>query len=99
MDQIAGTSTSGNDEDDGQASATDAVGSLDQGPEWASLPYVYAIGRVEPRFPTLSVEKEFAQSTGKAATTGLTDRQALHAVLSNRQNRHLLRQLCWVLSV
>src|SRR5262245_28529364 len=57
--------------------------------------YVYAIGRVEPRFPRLEVEKEFAQATGRADTAGLTDRQALHAVLSERQNRYLVRQLCW----
>ena len=61
--------------------------------------YVYAIGRIEPRFPTLSVEKEFAQATGRAETAGLTDRQALHAVLSQRQNRYLARQLCWVLTI
>ena len=32
----------------------------------ASMPasYVYAIGRIEARFPRLSVEKEFAQATG-----------------------------------
>ena len=44
--------------------------------------YVYALGRVEPRFPSLAVEKEFAQATGRAETAGLTDRQALQAVLS-----------------
>jgi hypothetical protein len=39
--------------------------------------YVYALGRIEPRFPRLSVEKEYAQATGRAETAGLTDRQAL----------------------
>lgn len=49
----------------------------------ASMPasYVYAIGRIEPRFPRLSVEKEFAQATGRAETVNLTDRQALQRVL------------------
>ena len=47
--------------------------------------YVYALGRIEPRFPRLAVEKEFAQATGRAPTAGLTDRQALHAVLSHRR--------------
>jgi len=61
--------------------------------------YVYALGRVEARFPSLAVEKEFAQATGRADTAGLTDRQALHEVLSERSNRYLVRQLCWVLSV
>ena len=61
--------------------------------------YVYALGRVEPRFPSLAVEKELAQATGRAETTGLTDRQALHAVLSQRSNRYLARQLCYVLTI
>jgi hypothetical protein len=61
--------------------------------------YTYAIGRIEPRFPTLSVEKEFAQATGRAETAGLSDRGALHAVLSQRENRYLARQLCWVLTI
>src|SRR5947209_2027492 len=61
--------------------------------------YVYALGRVTPRFPSLAVEKEFAQTTGRAETTGLTDRQALQSVLSQRSNRYLARQLCWVLEI
>ncbi|MGA7414498.1 MAG: hypothetical protein WBW33_28775 [Bryobacteraceae bacterium] len=61
--------------------------------------FVYAVGRIEPRFPRLSVEKEFAQATGRAETTGLTDRQVLHQVLSQRHNRYLARQLCWVLTI
>jgi hypothetical protein len=61
--------------------------------------YVFAIGHIEPRFPRLSVEKEFAQATGRAATEGLSDRQALQAVLSERNNRYLAKQLCWVLTV
>ena len=64
-----------------------------------TLEYVYAIGRIVPRFPTLSAEKEFAQATGRAETAGLTDRQALHALLSERHNRYLVRQLCWVLTI
>ena len=60
---------------------------------------VYAIGRIEPRFPRVSVEKEFAQATGRAETSGLTDRQAVQKVLSQRQNRYLARQLCWVMTI
>jgi hypothetical protein len=62
-------------------------------------PYVYALGRIEPRFPSLAVEKEFVQATGRAETVGLTDRQALQEVLSERSNRYLARMLCWVLTV
>ena len=59
--------------------------------------YVYSLGKIEPRFPRLSVEKEFAQATGRAETVNLTDRQALQQVL--QQNRYLVRQLCWVMTV
>jgi hypothetical protein len=61
--------------------------------------YIYAIGRIEPRFPLLSIEKEFAQVTGRTQTDGLTDRQALHQVLTRRENRYLARQICWVMTV
>ena len=61
--------------------------------------YVYAIGRIEARFPRLSVEKEFAQATGRAETAGQTDQQAFHDVLSKPESRYLARQLCWVLTI
>ena len=46
-------------------------------------PYVYALGRVEPRFPSVGVEKEFAQATGRAQAAGLTDRQAIQELLAD----------------
>jgi len=61
--------------------------------------YVYAIGRVEARFPNLAAEKEFAQATGRTETAGKTDQQTFHSVLSKRENRYLVRQLCWVLTI
>jgi hypothetical protein len=63
------------------------------------MSYVYALGRIEARFPRLSVEKEFAQVAGRAETAGKTDQQVFHAVLSKPENRYLMRQLCWVLSI
>jgi hypothetical protein len=61
--------------------------------------FVYAIGRVEVRFPTLAAEKEYAQATGRADTAGQSDHETLRSVLSERRNRYLLRQLCWVLTI
>lgn len=61
--------------------------------------YVYAIGRIGARFPSLGVEKEFAQATGRAQTAGLTDRETVHAVLSDPSNRYLARQLCWAMTI
>ena len=65
----------------------------------AAPSYVYALGKIEPRFPSPGVEKKFAQATGRSETAGLTDQQALHEVLSQPQNRYLARQLYWVLTI
>ncbi len=82
-----------------QACAT--CGSAPGGGNGAAPPpsWVYAIGSIVPRFPSVSVEKEFAQATGREKTAGLTDRQALFAVLSKPENRYLVRQLCFVFTI
>jgi PatG Domain len=64
-----------------------------------STNYVYAIGKIKWRFPNQSIEKEFAQATGRVETAGLSDRQTVYEVLSGRQNRYLVRQLCWILTI
>ena len=64
-----------------------------------SVSYVYALGQIEFRFPSLAVEKEFAQVIGRAETAGLTDHEALQSVLSDRANRYLVREVCWVFVV
>ena len=64
-----------------------------------STSFVYAVGRIEARFPNLAAEKEFAQAIGRTDTAGKTDQQTFHAVLSQRENRYLVRQLCWVLTI
>lgn len=75
-------------------------GAVESSPNGSGMPtYVYAIGRVEARFPNLSAEKEFAQATGRTETAGKTDQQTFHAVLSKREHRYLVRQLCWVLTI
>ncbi|GAA1497852.1 hypothetical protein [Paeniglutamicibacter kerguelensis] len=62
--------------------------------------FVYAIGQVQPRFPSLGVEKEFAQVAGQRATaTSATDRQIFRETLSDPGNRYLARQLCWVFMI
>ena len=61
--------------------------------------YVFALGRIEPRFTSLAVEKEFAQAKARTDTSRLTDHQVLQAVLAERANRYLARQLCWVLTI
>jgi hypothetical protein len=84
-----------------RAEETDVLRAANPDDATTSSPsYVYAIGRVEPRFPSLAVEKEFAQVVGRAEdTAGLTDRETLQAALSERTNRYLARQLCFVLAI
>jgi len=61
--------------------------------------FVYALGRIQARFPTLAIEKEFAQAAGRAETAGLTNNEVIQSVLAQKQNRYLVRQLCWVFTV
>ena len=65
----------------------------------APLSFVYALGRIEPRIPRLSVEKEFAQALSNKEAAGQTDRHAMQTVLSMPENRYLARQLCWVFTI
>ena len=67
----------------------------------ASTPvaYVYAIGQVEARFASVSMEKEFAQASGRAETAGQTDQQIFYDVLAKPENRYLARKMCWVFMV
>lgn len=65
----------------------------------AAPSYVYALGKIGPRFPSPSVEKEFAQVVGRDDTKGLTDPQVLHKTFSERHNRYLVRKLCWVMTI
>jgi len=65
----------------------------------AAASYVYAIGLIEARFSNLSAEKEFSQVTSRSVNPGKTDRQTLHAVLSQPGNRYLARQICWVFTI
>jgi hypothetical protein len=61
--------------------------------------FVYAIGRVEARFPKQSIEKEYFQAVARVETKGLTDMEVQHKVLSQRVNRYIARQMCWAFCV
>lgn len=61
--------------------------------------FVFALGQIDSRFPSLAVEKEFAQVTGRVDTAGQTERQALQSILADRANRYLARQMCWVFTI
>lgn len=69
------------------------------GPGSMPRSFVYALGRIEARFPSVSVEKEFAQAIGRADTAGQTDQQAFVTALSKREGRYLARHVCWVMTI
>jgi len=58
--------------------------------------FAYSLGRVEPRSPSLSVEKEIAQALGPNQAD---DHERLQRLLADPANRYLVRSLCWVFSV
>lgn len=66
-----------------------------------TYPYVYALGKLEARFPSLAVEKEYKQVVAlyPDETQGKDDDHVRYIVLSKPENRYLARLHCWVLSV
>jgi hypothetical protein len=59
--------------------------------------FVYALGTVTARFPSLSIEKEFLQAWGKNPSQILNISDAdKFEVLSQGQNLYLAREMCWV---
>lgn len=61
--------------------------------------FVYALGQIDWRFPSLAVEKEFAQATASADTAGHSDHHVQSAALVKPELKYLVRQLCWVFVV
>ena len=60
-------------------------------------PYVYALGQIDARFPSLGVEKEFDQVAAlMPKTAGMTERRLLKEVINDPYNLYLARSLCWV---
>jgi len=60
-------------------------------------PFIYAIGRVEHRFPTIGIEKELAQALGRATPNGLTDQRAVYEAL--KEHTYLARRMCYVMII
>jgi len=61
--------------------------------------FIYAIGTIEARFPSMGVEKEFVQAVKEGKTANLTDRQVLYEIMSQENNRYLAREVCFVFTV
>jgi hypothetical protein len=62
-------------------------------------PWVYVIGDVDARYPSLSVEKEALGAMARAKLNGLSNDAALQAVLAAPENAYLVREMCFVLLV
>jgi hypothetical protein len=77
----------------------DVVAPAVPAPATAPPSFVYALGQLDARFPSLAIEKELAQVTGRLDGTGLTSRQVLKQAISDPRNRYLARSLCWVLTI
>jgi hypothetical protein len=60
---------------------------------------IYVLGKAKALAPSRGVEKEFAQAAGRADTAGKTDSEVFYEILSKPENRYLVRQFCWVLSI
>lgn len=64
--------------------------------------YIYAIGKVVHRFPNKSLELELAQATGRRPeeeTRGRIREEVIHTALTDRANRYIARQICYVLNI
>lgn len=59
----------------------------------------YVIGHIEPRYPSLGVEKETRQAVARAGAPNQTEREIMSKVLRDKDNKYLVRQLCWVLLI
>src|SRR5277367_2350467 len=66
-------------------------------PDQTPVPVV-AVGAITSAFPSLSVEREFAQLHGQKEFKGFTDRQTMHSVLSQPESRYLARRMCFLLT-
>lgn len=67
-----------------------------------ALSYVYTIGKVVHRFPNRSIELELAQAIGRKPeeeTRGRTYEEVIHKALTDRANRYIARQICYVFKI
>lgn len=61
--------------------------------------FVYAIGRIYPRYPNLGVEKEVAQALGSEGGKGANDEQALHKILRDPNFLYIAQEMCWTVAI
>lgn len=64
-----------------------------------SLQYIYTLGKIEVRFPNRSIEKEYVSIIESSKTVNPASEQEIYSVLSQPENRYLVRNLFWVLTI
>lgn len=67
--------------------------------EDASASFVYALGQIEARSPTLGLEKEVAQAMGRNGDADMSSREAFLRTIAEDQHRYLARNMCWLFNV
>jgi hypothetical protein len=68
----------------------------------ADASYVYAVGKIVYRFPNKSIELELAQAIGRRPeedTKGRTSEEVIYTALTDRNNRYIARQICYLLTI
>lgn len=68
----------------------------------SSASYIYAVGKIVYRFPNRSIELELAQAIGRTPeedTKGRTRDEVVYTALTDRNNRYIARQICYVLTI
>lgn len=70
--------------------------------------FVYVLGRIVPKFPSESLEKEYLQVMAREVAenpkaqskrSNLTEDEIKRVLLTDPRNRYLVREMCWVLTV
>jgi hypothetical protein len=61
--------------------------------------FVYSLGQIEPRTPTLGLEKEIAQAIGRRIEDEASSRAAFLQTIAQEENRYLARNMCWIFNV
>jgi len=62
-------------------------------------PWVYVIGDVDPKYPSLAVEKEAIGGMARLKADGLSNDAALQKVMEAPEYAYLVREMCFVLLV
>jgi len=92
----------------GESGKCDTCGIALSSPRNEMPSFVYVLGRIIPKFPSESVEKEYRQaiaregsekSKARSKKDSLTEDETKKVLLTDPQYRYLARQMCWVLTV